>query len=50
LPIEAKLNFSRADLTPINYFSEHYKPEKYIIAGFDGKKTQKEHRYPWEMI
>ena len=50
LPIEAKLNFSRADLAPINYFSKHYKPKKYIIAGFDGKKTQKEHRYPWEMI
>lgn len=50
LPVEAKLNFNQANLTAINYFSEHYKPKKYIIAGFNGKKIQKEHCYPWEIV
>lgn len=50
LPVEAKLNFARANLTAVKYFLERYHLKKYVIAGMDGEKTQKEHRYPWEMI
>jgi len=50
LPVEAKLNFNRANLGAIKYFLKHYNLKKYIIAGFDGQKAQKEYRYPWEIV
>lgn len=49
LPIEVKINFAKAGLSAIKYFSGNYHPEKYQVIGFDNRRQDNHHIYPWEI-
>lgn len=47
IPIEVKLNFTRFNAKPINYFNDKYELDDYRITGFDGELKNKNYIYPW---
>ena len=49
LPIEAKLNFERFNLTAINYFNNNYNLRNYKVVGLDGRLKNKNYIYPWDI-
>ena len=49
IPVEVKLNFSKANPATINYFLEKYLLEKYLLIALDGEKSRKQEIYPWEL-
>jgi len=49
VPVEAKINFNRINLSAINYFLENYKLDKYLVVGMDGYETKTGYIYPWEI-
>ncbi len=50
LPIEAKLNFARVDVSAMKYFSEEYNINKYKTVALYGSKGDKSDLvYPWEI-
>ncbi len=49
IPVEVKINFNKAGLSAIEYFSEKYKIDKYVVVGIDGYEKKPGYFYPWEI-
>lgn len=48
-PIEVKINFKKANLSAIRYFSSNYDIDSYQIVGLDGYTGEKGQLYPWRL-
>lgn len=49
LPVEAKLNFERANSRTITYFKKEYKMPSYKVTGLEGELKNSFYVYPWEL-
>jgi predicted AAA+ superfamily ATPase len=50
-PIEAKLNFFKADVSAMKYFSAEYSVSGYkTVALYGGREDKATMAYPWELI
>ncbi|MDP2862234.1 MAG: ATP-binding protein [Desulfobacterales bacterium] len=48
-PIEVKINFGKAHLRNIKYFTENYQNDKFYVVGLEGEKKGENILYPWEL-
>jgi hypothetical protein len=49
VPIEAKLNFQKFNLSSIRYFNKQYNNAKYKLVGLKGDRKGKFSVYPWQL-
>lgn len=49
MPIEAKVNFTKINMTAIKYFLKNYQLNQYQVIGLNKYKQKEQWIYPWEI-
>jgi len=49
VPMEAKTNFGKFNPRAINTFGNKYAIKDWVVVGLEGKKVNKNYKYPWEI-
>jgi uncharacterized protein len=49
VPMEVKINFNRAELSALKFFTKNYQVESQAVVALDGYENKQDQLYPWEV-